>query len=80
MQLFSVDLNSPLLVALVYRPPKQNSNFLREFADFLGEFTPKYDKLLILGVFNVHVCCSGDSFAKEFVTLLNVLDLEQHVQ
>lgn len=45
----------------------------------MGEFTPKYDKLLILGDFNDHVCCTADSFATEFITLLNAFDLEQHV-
>ncbi len=64
LQLFTLDLNFLLLVALIYCPPKHNTNFFNEFADFLGEFTPKYDKLLILGDFNVHVCCTGDPLAK----------------
>ncbi len=64
LQLFTLDLKFPLLVALIYRPLKHNTDFLNEFADFLGEFTPKYEKLLILGDFNVHICCTGDPLAK----------------
>jgi len=45
----------------------------------LGQFVPKYDKLLILGDFNVHVCCTTDPLAKEFITLINAFDLDQHV-
>ncbi len=47
----------PLLIAVIYRLPKFNTNILTEFAEFLGDVTPKYDKLLVLGDFNVHVCC-----------------------
>ncbi len=68
LQLFTLDLNFPLLVALIYHPPKHNRNFLNEFADFWGEFTQKYEKLLILGDFYVHLCCTGDQ-----------MYLEQHV-
>ncbi len=60
MQLFTLDLNFPLLVALIYHPPKHNTNFLNEFKEFGGEFTPKYDTKY----FNVHVCCTGDPLAK----------------
>ncbi len=45
-----------------------------EFAEFLGDVTPKYDKLLVLGDFNVHVCCMNDHLAKEFTHLLNAFD------
>ncbi len=58
LQLFTLDLKFPLLVALIYRSLKHNTDFLNDFADFLGEFTPKYEKLMILADFNVHVCCT----------------------
>ncbi len=65
LQLFVLELDDPLLIAVIYRPPKFNTNFLMEFAEFLGEVTPKYNKLLVLGDFNVHVCCMNDHLAKE---------------
>ncbi len=62
------------LIAVIYRPPKCNTNFLTEFAEFLGDVTLKYDKLLVLGDFNVHVWCMNDHLAKEFTHLQNAFD------
>lgn len=73
--MFTLELCDPVLFALIYCPPKPNSNFLKDFADFLGDFIAKYDKLMIVGDFNVHVCCAADSLAKEFINLLNAFDL-----
>ncbi len=75
LQLFVLKLYEPLLVALIYRPPKHNKDFLMDFADFLGDFIPKYEQLLILEDFNVHVCCAADFLVKEFINLLNAFDL-----
>ncbi len=75
LQLFALKLYEPLLVALIYRPPKHNKDSLMEFADLLGDVIPKYEQLLILGDFNVHVCCATDCLAKEFINLLNAFDL-----
>lgn len=74
LQLFVLELGDPLLIAVIYRPPKFNMNFLTEFAEFLGDVTTKYDKLLLLCDFNVHVCCINDHLAKEFTHLLNAFD------
>lgn len=63
LKLFTLELNSPLLIALLYHPPKYNADFLNKFTGFLGEIVPKYDKLLILGDFNIHVCCTTDPLA-----------------
>ncbi len=74
LQLFVLELGDLLLIAVIYRLPKVNTNFLMEFAEFLGDVTPKYDKLLVLCDFNVHVCCMNEHLAKEFTHLLNALD------
>ncbi len=79
LQLFALKLYEPLLVALIYRPPKHNKDFLMDFADLLGDVIPKYEQLLILGDFNVHVCCAADCLAKEFINLLNAFDLTLQV-
>ncbi len=62
------------LIAVIYRPPKCNTHFLTEFAEFLGDVTLKNDKLLVLGDFNVHVWCMNDHLAKEFTHLQNAFD------
>ncbi len=79
LQLFVLELGDPLLIAVIYRPPKFNTNVLTEFAEFLGDVTPKYDKLLVLADFNVHVCCMNDHLAKEFTHLLNAFDFSIRV-
>ena len=66
LQLFAVEFASPVLCAVVYRPPKYNKGFIHEFSEFLADILPKYDKILICGDFNVHVCCPSDQFATDF--------------
>lgn len=68
-----------MLCAVVYRPPKYNKDFIHEFSEFLADILPKYDKLLICGDFNVHVCCPADQFATDFKSLLATFNLIQTV-
>lgn len=42
---------------------------------FLYNIVPIKDKLLVLGAFNIHVCCSSHHLVKEFV---DSFDLVQH--
>ena len=69
---FLIHATTPLLCAVIYRPPK-STNFLDEFSEFLSILTPKYDHALILGDFNVHVCCPSHAMASDFITLLILL-------
>lgn len=79
LQLFVVEFESPVLFAVVYRPPKYNKDFIHEFSEFLADILPKYDNLLICGDFNVHVCCPADQFATDFKSLLTTFNLTQIV-
>lgn len=54
------------LFVVVYRPPKYNKTFIHEFADRLGSVIFKYDCVLIVGDFNIHICCNDDPLAKDF--------------
>ncbi len=58
-QLMKIDLHPPVICALIYRPPGYNKNFLDEFYEFLSVVIPSADRILIMGDFNIHVCCSG---------------------
>lgn len=42
LQLFVSELGDPLFIAVICRPPKSNTNFLTEFAEFLSDVTPIY--------------------------------------
>ncbi|KAI2642401.1 hypothetical protein H4Q32_029497 [Labeo rohita] len=43
----TVELSTPLLCVLIYRPPKANNVFIKEFSDFLSDVVPCADNLLI---------------------------------
>lgn len=66
---------------LIYRPPKLISGFIQEFSDLLSVIILKYDRVVILGDFNIYVCCpSSSSFAFDFISLFDTLSLIQHVK
>ncbi len=73
-QLMKIDLPSPVICALIYRPPGYK-NFLDEFYTFLTVVIPSADRILIMGDFNIHVCCSGKPMAKEFLNLVDSFNL-----
>lgn len=65
------------MVALIHRPPNSTTDFIDEFAELLSEPVTKYDRLLIIGDLNIHVCCGTDSLSKEFLNLMESFDLSQ---
>lgn len=79
LQLFVINLTCPVLCATIYRPPKFNKDFLQEFSEFLSDFIPKFNKLLICGDFNIHVCCAANQLANEFKALLDSFGLTQSI-
>lgn len=64
LQLFVVDLFSPLLCTLINRPPKYNRSFLQDFL-------LKFDKRLVPGDFNIHVNWPDNPLVKD---ILNIID------
>lgn len=59
LQLFQLNADNSVVVALIYHPPKSTkefNQFIDEFAKLLSRFITNYDRLLILGDFNIHVC------------------------
>ncbi len=60
-------------VATVYRPPKTNKDFLSEFSDILSFLCLKFERILLLGDFNIHMDI------KYFLCLLECFKLNQLV-
>ena len=50
-----VSQSDPVLCAVIYRPPKYNKDFVNDFSDLLAEIMPKYDRVLLVGDFNIRV-------------------------
>lgn len=71
--------NFPFLCALIYRPPKFNKDFIKDFTDFLTEISFNYDRFLIVGDFNIHVCCESKPLVNEFLSLIDSFNLTQSV-
>lgn len=65
---------------MVYRPPKFNKDFVQDFADFVSGVTLKYDHFLIVGDFNIHVCCENRPLVKDFMNVIDSFNLMQSVQ
>ncbi|MGH0124791.1 UNVERIFIED_CONTAM: hypothetical protein FKN15_074492 [Acipenser sinensis] len=68
-----------LILAVIYRPPKNNSAFIAEFSEFLSLVCTSTDKILLLGDFNIHVDLPSSPLLTIFNTLLDCLGLSQSV-
>lgn len=81
VQLFKLAncLQTPLLCALVYRSPKATGCFIHDFSDLLSALAIQSDKMLILGDFNIHVCCPAKPMVNEFLALLDSFNLTQSI-
>ena len=51
-------------------------DFVNDFSDLLAESLPKYDRVLLFGDFNIHVCCPDKPLVKDFLRLIDSFNLE----
>ena len=74
-----------LHIVVVYQPGSSNGNrlstdfFLNEFGILLEQYTTDLSKLLIVGDFNFHVDDKNSKSASDFLELLELFNLKQHV-
>lgn len=77
--------NETIRIIVIYRPPPSQVNrvswqdFINEFTDLLSHHTTTSGRLVIMGDFNIHINKSCDLKAKEFVDLLSIHNLKQHI-
>ena len=67
---------------VVYRPSDSGAAiglFFEEFSSFLEEVVVCSEELLIIGDFNFHMDDMADRYAAQFGSLLELLNLKQHV-
>ncbi len=67
------------VLATVYRPPRHNTDFIKELADFLSVLVMAADKVLIVADFNIHVNNEKYSLGSVFIDFLNSIGVKQHV-
>ena len=76
-------INRKSIRALVeYRPPETGTVidlFFEEFSSLLEEVVVCSEELLIIGDFNFHMDDTADRYAAQFGSLLELLNLKQHV-
>lgn len=53
--------------------------FIQEFSEFLTTIVPRFEKILILGDFNLHICCPKEPMVKEFLHVIDSFNLSQSV-
>ncbi|XP_029929809.1 LOW QUALITY PROTEIN: uncharacterized protein LOC115374818 [Myripristis murdjan] len=79
---FKLSGPTPLVTAVIYRPPKPNPSFLSDFSDFLTQLCAISfcsPSVLLLGDFNFHVNDPNCKPATEFLDLLHCLNFTQHI-
>lgn len=79
-QLLHLDWNGPILLGVIYRPPLPLQDFIQQFTEFIGNITTSYDRFLLVGDFNIHVCCQSNTLAKEFLRLIESFNLVQWME
>uniref|UniRef100_A0A673CRG3 Reverse transcriptase domain-containing protein n=1 Tax=Sphaeramia orbicularis TaxID=375764 RepID=A0A673CRG3_9TELE len=75
---FTIDFKHPVLILIIYRPPRPNNGFIQELAKLLSGFISKLDKILILGDCNIHVY--AQSLVSDFMDTLDSFNLARIIQ
>ncbi|CAJ1050928.1 LOW QUALITY PROTEIN: uncharacterized protein LOC116399339 [Xyrichtys novacula] len=68
----------PLIIAIIYRPPKPNPDFLTELSDLLTQLCALSPSVLLLDDFNIHIDNPSCSLACEFLDILQCFSFTQH--
>lgn len=76
---FKLSGPSPLITAIIYRPPKTHLSFFSDFPDLLTQLFTISPSILLLGDFNFHLDRTDSKPAIEFLEVLQSLNLNQHI-
>jgi len=82
MECLAFNCKSPyfMTVLLIDRPPKPNPSFLSEISDLFASFCTMSTKVVIVGDLNIHVDTPSCQFSADFLSVLEWLGLQQHVE
>ncbi len=74
------DSDGPICLEVIYRPPHSVKDFLQQFTDFIGNIVTKFYRFLLVGDFNIHVCCQSNPLSREFLNIIYACNLIQSVK
>ena len=70
---------NPTNLTTIYRPPKINTDFLKEFSAFLTVLCSLYPNVILLGDFNIHMGNTTNPLTKDFTSCLYSFGLQQFI-
>lgn len=70
-------LGLPYFLSFYLQTSKVWLDFLMEFSDILASIVSNVDWLLVLGDFNIHVCCPDKLLVSEFLQIVDSFNLFQ---
>ena len=85
IELLLTSVGKTLKMVIVYRPPPSTTNglsttiFFDEFSSFLEKYITIPGSLLMVGDFNFQVDTCDSEYATTFLHLLDVFNLNQHI-
>ena len=71
---FKLSGPKPLVIAVIYRPPKPNPNptFTSDLSEFLTQISAISPSILLLGDFNIHMDSTTSTMASDYSISLNI--------
>uniref|UniRef100_A0A8C6LBK5 Reverse transcriptase domain-containing protein n=1 Tax=Nothobranchius furzeri TaxID=105023 RepID=A0A8C6LBK5_NOTFU len=75
---FQIPGPTPTVIALIYRPPKPNSDFLNDFSSLLTQLTTLSPNVILLGDINIHMDNLNLPLTRDFSSCLNSFDFQTY--
>lgn len=79
-QVLHLDWNGPVCLGVIYRPPHSSKDFIQQLTEFIGSIAINFDRFLLMGDFNIHVCCDSHPLSQEFGKLIDAFNLSQWIK
>uniref|UniRef100_A0A8C2BTF1 Reverse transcriptase domain-containing protein n=1 Tax=Cyprinus carpio TaxID=7962 RepID=A0A8C2BTF1_CYPCA len=78
-QFLHLNWNGPGCLVVIYRPPHCTKDFIQHFTELIGNIATNYDRFLLVGDFNIHVCCPSNPLSHEFLNIIDSFNLSQWI-
>ncbi len=64
---------------MIYHPLHSTKDFIKHFTELIGNIATNYDRFLLVGDFNIHVCCPSNPLSHDFLNLIVAFNLSQWI-